>query len=54
MKKLKWIECLVCGYVGKSQRITPQYKRHWKMGLFLCQEICPYCGDTAIIEGDKR
>ena len=42
------IECLVCGYVGKSKKIELEYRGHWIKGLFLCKEICPCCGDTAI------
>ena len=42
------IECLICGYIGKPKKIETEYRRHWIKGLFLCKEICPYCGDTAI------
>lgn len=42
------IECLVCGYIGKPKKITPRYMGHWIKGLFLCDKVCPICGDTAI------
>lgn len=44
------IECLICGYIGEAKKIKLTYKGHWLKGLFLCDEICPVCGDTAIEE----
>jgi len=51
---MKQVECLVCGYVGKPKKITPRYMGHWRKGLFLCKEICPHCGDTAIELAKRR
>jgi len=52
--KEKMIQCLVCGYTGAPKKIKPCYRRHWIKGLFLCEEICPRCGDTAIEEIKER
>lgn len=48
------IECLVCGYIGELKKVDLEYRRHWIKGLFLCEKVCPYCGDTAIEKIKKK